>query len=369
MIEVQNLSMVYPMENGSVQAVDGISFRVEPAEFFTLLGPSGSGKSTTLRCIAGLEKPINGEVLIDGAPVFSSTKNVWVPPERRLIGMVFQSYAVWPHMDVFGNVSFPLVHGVRRQHLGRKELAAAVAEALSLVQLSGMERRKVSQLSGGQQQRVALARALIEKPRVLLMDEPLSNLDAKLREVMRLEIRALCKRVGATVVYVTHDQAEALSVSDRLAVLMDGKVLQVGTPRAVYAQPVDRVVAAFVGSMNMLNVQEASLNGMWNLQTEIGPLLAAPEGERPQLPNASGGQPLLALIRPENVECSKDASPDAKNVFQGTVRQVVYQGTVVELAVDVGGFEFRIVQTPHEDIREGDQVHISLPPQYVMLMN
>src|SRR6476660_2946521 len=243
-IEVENLEIHY----GRVPAVNGVSFRVLAGEHLTLLGPSGCGKTTTLRAIAGLERPTSGEIRIGGEPVFSSSPSVNVPAERRGLSMVFQSYAIWPHMTVFDNVAY----GLRVRKRPEAEVAERVRGALGLVQMSELAARRAPRLSGGQQQRVALARAFVFSPAVLLSDEPLSNLDAKLRAEMRLEIKELQRTLGITSVYVTHALEEALAISDRIVVMRDGVIEQTGTPAEIYDRPRNRVVADFVGSANLI---------------------------------------------------------------------------------------------------------------------
>ncbi|HUB94518.1 MAG TPA: ABC transporter ATP-binding protein, partial [Stellaceae bacterium] len=217
MISIRDLAMTYRTAQGETQAVRGVSLEIKPGQFYTLLGPSGCGKTSILRCVAGLEHPDAGEILIGGEVVFSSTRGTWIPPHNRNIGMVFQSYAIWPHMTVFENVAFPLRH--KRPRVARAEIRERVLKALALVHLDGLEQRPAPYLSGGQQQRLALARALVSEPRVLLLDEPLSNLDAKLRADMRIELRELQHRLGITSLYVTHDLEEALAMSDRIVVM------------------------------------------------------------------------------------------------------------------------------------------------------
>jgi iron(III) transport system ATP-binding protein len=249
LLKVQNLRKSFTSERGPVDAVDDVTFSVASGEFFTLLGPSGCGKSTTLRCVAGLERISSGLIEIDGEAVATGSR--FVEANRRPISMVFQSYAIWPHMTVLENVMFPLSYrGSGRS--SRNERRDRAMEALKLVQLDHLADRDAPYLSGGQQQRVALARSLVVRPKLLLLDEPLSNLDAKLREEMRFEIKELTSRLGISTIYVTHDQAEALSMSDRIAVMSGGKILQLGTPREIYLEPVSASVARIAGNVNVL---------------------------------------------------------------------------------------------------------------------
>ena len=240
-IEIQNLFKRFK----EVVAINRIGFEVNQGEMLTLLGPSGCGKTTTLRCIAGLEKPDEGDIVIDGKPMLSQG---FVPPSKRGIGMVFQNYAVWPHMKVFNNI----VYGLKLKKVPRPEIQEKAHKVLELVGLEGLEDRYPSQLSGGQQQRVALARALVTNPKVLLLDEPLSNLDAKLREELRFEIKSLVRRMDITSVYVTHDQAEAMVISDRIAVMDSGNVVQLGKPKEIYEKPANKFVADFIGTTNFI---------------------------------------------------------------------------------------------------------------------
>jgi iron(III) transport system ATP-binding protein len=247
-LRVENLRKSFASEGGVVNAIDGVTFSVASGEFFTLLGPSGCGKSTTLRCVAGLESITSGRIEIDGEIV--ATESRFVDANRRPISMVFQSYAIWPHMTVLENVMFPLSY--RGSAAKRSERRERAMEALTMVQLDHLADRDAPYLSGGQQQRVALARSLVVRPKLLLLDEPLSNLDAKLREEMRFEIKELTGRLGISTIYVTHDQAEALSMSDQIAVMSGGKILQQGSPREIYLEPVSASVARIVGNVNVL---------------------------------------------------------------------------------------------------------------------
>ena len=281
-IEIRNLTKTY----GGIAVVDDVSFDVAPGEFLTLLGPSGCGKTTTLRCIAGFNKPDGGAIRIDGNDVSE------VPPYRRHLGMVFQSYALFPHLTVYENIAF----GLHIRSVSRAETMERVSKALDMVQLSGMEERLPKQLSGGQQQRVALARALIYEPRVLLLDEPLSNLDAKLRVQMRNEIRILQQTLGVTAVYVTHDQEEALSISDRIAVMNRGKLEQLSAPWDIYNRPQTLFTASFVGAANVLPAEVAMTNGSEVRLVVAGGLELALCGERPP-----PGSNVWAIVRPEAV--------------------------------------------------------------------
>ena len=260
-IEIQNLFKRFK----DVVAINRIQLEVYQGEMLTLLGPSGCGKTTTLRCIAGLETPEEGDIVIDGQPMLSKG---FVQPSKRGIGMVFQNYAVWPHMKVFNNI----VYGLKLQKVSRQSIQEKAQKVLELVGLEGLEDRYPSQLSGGQQQRVALARALVTNPKVLLLDEPLSNLDAKLREELRFEIKSLVRRMGITSVYVTHDQAEAMVISDRIAVMHSGNVVQIGTPNEIYEKPASKFVADFIGTMNFISgeiVQAAQETDTIYVRTEI----------------------------------------------------------------------------------------------------
>src|SRR5215471_8249443 len=272
-IEVENLEVSF----GAVPAVRGVSFTVMHGEQLTLLGPSGCGKTTTLRAIAGLEKPVAGEIRIDAAPIYSAARNINVPAEKRGLSMVFQSYAIWPHMSVFDNVAYGL-------RVRREEAAAIknkVMQALALVQMQALADRRASQLSGGQQQRVALARAFVFQPSVLLFDEPLSNLDAKLRADMRIELRELQHRLGITSVYLTHDLEEALAMSDRIVVMRDGQIAQIGSPSDIYYAPRNAFVADFVGSANLVRGRHRSdldADGLVAIETAGGVVYGVAQG-------------------------------------------------------------------------------------------
>ncbi len=353
-LAIEGLVKAYRDRRDRVPAVDGVTFEVEEGTFYTLLGPSGCGKTTTLRCVAGLERTDAGRIMVDGRLVSADRPRVFVPPHKRDIGMVFQSYAIWPHMTVFENAAFPL--RVARRSISGDEIRRRVEEVLGTVQLAGYEDRMATQLSGGQQQRLALARALVRRPKLLLLDEPLSNLDAKLREQMRAEVRDLQRRLGITTLYVTHDQIEALSMSDRIGVMSSGKIVQQGTARDIYQRPTSRFVADFVGSANFLDAEVLSRSerGVVSLQSLGGQLRATGP------PGAEPGERVTVTIRPENVRLHTSEYA-AVNVFAGVVEEVVFLGEYLDCRVRVGGMLVLTRQHPMVGVRRGDQVFVELP--------
>ena len=340
-VELKNISK----EFRSVPAVRGIDLTVQEGEFLALLGPSGCGKTTTLRMVAGFEVPTAGEIRIRGHVV--SGPGQFVPPEARNVGMVFQSHAVWPHMTVAGNVGYPL----RLRGLPTAERRERTSRVLELVQLSGLESRFPHQLSGGQQQRVALARALNMEPAVLLLDEPLSNLDAQLRKEMRLEIKALQRRLGITILYVTHDQEEALTMADRVAVMGRGVIHQTGCPEEVFEQPADRFVAEFMGCTTFLPCEVAGSNRVRLLLGEVTPCVPCPLG-----PGASGRGVLG--IRAEDVQLASEAA----EALVGRVAFRTYRGGSFELHVGVGQHVIPVVATT--PVKEGETVCLHLGRAY-----
>ena len=318
MIEIKGLGKDFKRAGESVvHAIRSVDLKVARGEFLVLLGPSGSGKTTLLRCVAGLSTPNRGEIDLDGVTVYSGARGVFVPPELRGLGMVFQSYAIWPHMTVFGNVALPLAHG--KGKLSAKEIPERVSWALSLVGLENIVQRPATLLSGGQQQRVALARAIATQPNILLMDEPLSNLDARLREEVRYEIKSLAKRLNVTVLYVTHDQTEAMELADRVGVMHDGSLLQVGSPEELYKSPTDPRIAQFFGAMNWLDGRTEA-NGF--IQTAIGRI------EIPHSKQVSEGSAIVLAVRPEDVELTRSTleRPDGNNRFSGRIVSDVFLG-------------------------------------------
>ncbi|MDP2719680.1 MAG: ABC transporter ATP-binding protein [Dehalococcoidia bacterium] len=363
MISVKNLVKTFETGRGDVLAVQNVSFEVEKGSFFTLLGPSGCGKSTTLRCVAGLEKPQSGEITVGNTVVYSSAKKILVPPNKRHIGMVFQSYAIWPHMTVFENVAFPLK--IQGKHLSGKQIREKVGIALEQVRLGGLEERPAPQLSGGQQQRLALARALVREPDVMLLDEPLSNLDAKLREDMRLELREMLRRLDVTTLYVTHDQIEALAMSRTIAVMSDGKFIQVGPPRDIYAKPTCRFVADFIGSSNFFDgtVSETAEPGSFGkVETPQGILKAyMPEGSRV-------GDKVIVCIRPENIEVSLEKPPTEENLLVGRVELWAFLGEFIDATIAVGDELVRARLHPSTQLRRGNNVYLRLPPEVCVVV-
>jgi spermidine/putrescine transport system ATP-binding protein len=314
--EVQLIDLVKRF--GDFTAVDGINVAVAPGEFFSLLGPSGCGKTTTLRMIAGFERPTEGQVVLDGIDVAT------VPPHKRNVNTVFQNYALFPHLNVEKNVAF----GLKYQDISKEETARLVGRSLELVRLSGFEKRRPNQLSGGQQQRVALARALILNPSVLLLDEPLGALDAKLRKALQIELKSIQEEVGITFIYVTHDQEEALTMSDRLAVMSNGRVEQVGPPREVYEEPSTAYVADFLGISNLMEaVAYGHVDG--GCRVRIGDFeLIAGEGE----PDAEGAVKLS--IRPERISL-EESGTTGDNRVPGMVERIVYVGSAMQVIVNL----------------------------------
>jgi spermidine/putrescine transport system ATP-binding protein len=300
-----------------VTAVAGINLDMPPGEFFSLLGPSGCGKTTTLRLIAGFERPDEGQILLDGVDM------VQTPPHKRNVNTVFQNYALFPHLSVADNVGF----GLRYKEVSKQEAKKRVSDALELVRLQGLERRRPSQLSGGQQQRVALARALVLNPSVLLLDEPLGALDAKLRKALQIELKALQEEVGVTFVYVTHDQEEALTMSDRLAVMSNGRVEQIGTPNEVYEEPTTTYVADFLGVSNLMDAKADGANGDGTCRVRLGEFeLAAGQG----VSDARGD--VKIVIRPERVRLEEQGGK-GENRIPGMVERVVYVGSTMQIFV------------------------------------
>ncbi|MGE0417010.1 MAG: ABC transporter ATP-binding protein [Acetobacteraceae bacterium] len=341
MLRVEDLHKAFVTDDGAFHALRGVSITVEQGQFFTLLGPSGCGKTTALHCIAGLETPDAGEIELAGETVFSGSRNVDVPTHRRDLGIVFQSYAIWPHMTVYENVAFPLRHGHRRGG----DVHGRVMRALALVKLDHLADRPTPYLSGGQQQRVALARALVHEPPLLLLDEPLSNLDAKLREEMRAELRQITASLGMTVVYVTHDQIEALAMSDRIALMRDGTIVQEGTPREIYFRPRSAFVADFFAGGNIVPgrlVERTSSGGAGIVTTALGQYACA-------LPTPlQNGSKVDLVIRAEGFRlCDPAVDPtDAPNRINAKVEDTIFLGSSVEARLRAGEHILRVRLDP-----------------------
>jgi spermidine/putrescine transport system ATP-binding protein len=339
-----------------VTAVDNVSLRVEDGEFFSLLGPSGCGKTTTLRLVAGFERPDSGAIVIDGVDMAST------PPHKRPVNTVFQSYALFPHLSVQENVGF----GLKYQNLTKVAAGRKIGRALELVHLSGMEKRKPSQLSGGQQQRVALARSLVLNPSVLLLDEPLGALDAKLRKALQIELKTIQEEIGVTFIYVTHDQEEALTMSDRIAVMSEGKVEQLGTPAEVYERPVSSYIAEFLGVSNLMEVMIKSRTTDGHAVVQLGAHeLVAASSDRPT-------GPAMVSIRPERIKIVSDTG-SAANTVHAVVNRTVYAGPVLNVLVHVDDTNEIQVTVPNGgDVKPylpGDTIALHLPADALQVLD
>jgi iron(III) transport system ATP-binding protein len=344
-----------------VVAVNHIHLDIKEGEMMTLLGPSGCGKTTTLRCIAGLEKPEEGDIRIDGKSMLSEG---FVQPSQRGIGMVFQNYAVWPHMRVFNNV----VYGLKIQKMPRDTMRDRAHQVLELVGLKGLEDRYPNQLSGGQQQRVALARALIRNPKVLLLDEPLSNLDAKLREKMRFEIKSLVQRMGITSVYVTHDQAEAMVISDRVVVMNSGNVVQIGRPEEIYERPASRFVADFIGAMNFMPAEIIAARAGADtavVKTAFNKSLRC--RKNPESAPAPGTR-VFASMRPEDVEIHAIPPEDKENLFEGVLTHTAYLGNFAYYFVSIMDTPIRVQASQRLTHKVGDRIFLSFNPEKCLML-
>jgi len=338
---------------GAVNAVDCVNFAIERGEIFTLLGPSGCGKTTTLRLVAGLEEPDGGNISIAGKSVADPARGFYLPPEKRHLGMVFQSYAIWPHLTVFENVAFPL--RVRRE--ANDSVRRRVELALEIVGLGGFAERGATQLSGGQQQRVALARALVYEPEILLLDEPLSNLDAKLREQMRGEIRGLQKKLGLTILYVTHDQAEAMTLSDRIAVVNRGRFEQVGRPEEVYETPQSTFVAEFLG--RTVSFEGKIIRDHDGVAVALSGALENHSLALPGLDNFAMGAPVKITVRPEDIEIV--AVPERRRgALTAQIEQVAYLGDRFEYHVKAAGVTLVLTAPKKRRLQVGETVELVL---------
>ncbi len=361
-VEMKEVVKSFQTPEGTfINAVDNVDLKIEDGEFFSLLGSSGCGKTTSLRMIAGFEWPTSGEIFIHGKPMGH------IPPYQRPVNTVFQNYALFQHMSIYENVAF----GLEMEKRPKNEIRERVTRALEMVQLTGMERRRPKQLSGGQQQRVALARALVKIPDVLLLDEPLGALDLKLRKEMQLELKALQQRVGITFIYVTHDQEEALTMSDRIAVMSKGKVLQIGTPVEIYERPNCRFVADFIGESNFFEGKITSISGQEAtvfvpaLNAEITGLLTG---------NLVAGENAVVSIRPEKIRLSAEPVLNL-NCFEGVITQTTYIGADTHVYLDVNGVRVKVWEMnkistldPRAHYLVGQQVCVTFFPENTLVM-
>jgi iron(III) transport system ATP-binding protein len=325
-IEITNVVKRYQRAGGKViTPVDGISLSVNREELVVLLGPSGCGKTTLLRCVAGLERPDEGEIVVEGKVVFSSKRNIFIPPDQRNLSMIFQSYALWPHMTVAKNVGYPLIG----RNLSTAAIHERVSAALRKVGIGGLEDQYPSRISGGQQQRVALARALVSNPNVVLFDEPLSNVDAQVRGQLRFELKRMQKEVGYSGLYVTHDQAEAMELGHRVAVLESGRIAALDSPQRVYENPSSRYVADFVGIANLIQGKVRKSSGqILAVETEIGPISVKPTSRTFAL-----GEDVLLVVRPEKMRLQVDRPPNGDNAFHVRMSERLFSGPHTEFVV------------------------------------
>jgi len=351
-LQIEQVSKIYQKGQGYV--LKSVNLTVHSGEMFFLLGPSGCGKSTLLRLIAGLLEPTEGKIILDGRDITA------LPPEKRNTPMVFQSYALWPHMDVFENIAF----GLRQMRLSGNEIKRRVESILRAVRMEDFIHRKVTGLSGGQQQRIALARALALNPSIILLDEPLSNLDAKLRDSMRLEIRRICKERSLTAVYVTHDRKEALSMADRLAVLNEGNIQQIGTPREIYTHPSCRFTASFLGDANFLPGKVIRADGDFVFfSTECGEFAAR---RQPETEYAAGSEYSL-MFRPETMKIG--AAAETMNRFSARILENSYLGESSFRTMESGSFRFYLNEYAAEERAAGTEQAVSVPPDHVIPLN
>ncbi len=360
MITVRDLYKEYPPseKNGTgFKALKGVSYTIKPGSFFTMLGPSGCGKTTTLRSIAGLEKPTGGEIYLGDQLVYSSNQNVFVPPEKRGIGMVFQSYAIWPHMTVAKNVSYPL----ENRKIAKQDIDKKVNKALEMVGLGKFKDKLAPNLSGGQQQRVALARAMVSEPEVLLLDEPLSNLDAKLREQMRHELKNIQKQTGLTAVYVTHDQEEALALSDVVVLMLDGEIVEMGHPFDLYQDPKKRFTASFIGVSNFVESKRSGGSSDSVLaENEFGRFQAKDYSDQ-------ADQIVDLSFRPHNIQLYRDKPDQELNTGKGRVSDLVFLGETIEFHLVAGEKKIRLRTHPTFLPNEGEEIYFSIDPKHCIV--
>ena len=358
-IRLTNISRYYHTGGQTIKALDNVNLTIPANRIFTLLGPSGCGKTTLLRCIVGLESPDKGEIEIGGEIVWSNEKNIFVPTEKRGLGMVFQTYAIWPHMNVYNNVAYPL----QTRKISRKIIDEKVKKTLHFVQLEGFEDRPATKLSGGQQQRVALARALVAEPKVILFDEPLSNLDAKLREETREELRTFLTELQITAVYVTHDRIEALALSDIVAVMNKGRIIETGSPKDIYFNSTHRFVADFIGRTNLIDaVVVTQEDQTTTVDCAIGRVICR------KLNGVEPGSKATLCLRPEFIRLQRGEVAKSQNIFNGRVQSLVFIGEAFEGEISINNSLLFIKTEPDSDIQTGDSVHFTIDSNYCLLV-
>jgi iron(III) transport system ATP-binding protein len=370
MLIINNLNKFYNSKfESQIGGVQGISFNVTEGEFFTLLGPSGCGKTTTLRCIAGLENPSTGQITLNGYELFNSDTGINIASNKRNMGMVFQSYAVWPHLTVLQNTTFPLRMSRTKAFTSADQKSKAL-QMLETVGLSEFTNRSASQLSGGQQQRLSLARALVAEPRLLLLDEPLSNLDAVLRDLMRVELRRLQKDLGVTAIYVTHDQSEALALSDRIAIMKNGKIIQIGNPKEIYKLPSSKFIATFIGHSNLIEgniTSKVDLDNIICVDSIVGKLKGLTNV------NESLSESVYAMIRPEHIfleKCKKFDDLLPENTFRGVLKTIIYLGEITEYRVQINNEKILVIRSSDElDLSVNDVVIVNFENKNCLIIN
>jgi iron(III) transport system ATP-binding protein len=356
-IRITNVSKHYFSEGKTIKALENVNLTIPANQIFTLLGPSGCGKTTLLRCIVGLESPDSGEIAIGENIMWSREKNIFVPPEKRALGMVFQTYAIWPHMNVFDNVAYPL----QTRKVSKDVIRQKVSNTLRFVQMEGFENRPATKLSGGQQQRVALARAMVAEPEVILFDEPLSNLDAKLREETRKELKIFLNELKITAVYVTHDRIEALSLSDTIAVMRNGRIIEIGDPKKIYFDAKHRFVADFIGRANLIPARIRKHQAEHTLvESAIGPMACQ------KRPDFQPGAEVTLCLRPEFIKLVPEGGGD--NVVQGRVELLAFIGEAYEGEIVINDQRLTAKIDPEASIREGDLIHLTVAPDHCFLL-
>ena len=359
-IRIKSVSKNFFSEGKRIKALVNVDLTIPANQIFTLLGPSGCGKTTLLRCIVGLETPDLGEIAIGEEVVWSREKNIFVPPEKRGLSMVFQTYAIWPHMTVFDNVAYPL----QTRKEPKEDITRKVKKTLQFVQLDGFENRPATKLSGGQQQRVALARALVPEPKVILFDEPLSNLDAKLREETRKELKGFLTELKITAVYVTHDRIEALSLSDSIAVMKDGYIAEIGAPKKIYFDSDHRFVADFIGRANLIDGKVISFEDSYMIiESRIGTIACLKNLDT--LP----GNEVTLCIRPEFIKVMEGETRDGRNIFRGKVESLVFIGEAYEGEISIADTRLTTRIEPTTMIKEGDEISLSLDPDHCFVLS